>query len=483
MSNSSPAEAPSSSVNSRVQSSTGWVFAAYLVQQGVRLAANLVLTRILLPDAFALMALVLIVLMGVEMLSDVGIRASVLRDEKAERVEFYQTAWTLQTIRGLILAALVAAISVPVAAFYEQPELRNLLLVVAIVPIIHGLEHTGVYLAERRLTYFKVFLAHVSEPLIAAPIGIFIAISTGSVWALAAMAVLGMTARVVMGHILFRSTPIRFRMHPESAWSMVHFGKWILLSTAISWLMFQIDRMSLGKLVELKTLGIYSIALMWAEVPLLAARRWVGSIFYPLVSNWFRNSPDAGEQAARYRQQVCLAAAIPFGIGLGLAGPIMNLLYEPPFTESATFLSILLIAAWIGVMEEMYLQMLMAWGQPRKRMWACGAAVVTFLVLLYPLFNLYGAWGVALARVFAMLALLAGQWWGLRPHAPVSLLQDAIATVPMLAVAALTWLLSEFLTRTTGPLASLGICAVLGAAVTVAVIRHNRERLFTNPGA
>ena len=102
--------------------------------------------------------------------------------------------------------------------------------------------------------------------------------------------------------------------------------------------------------------------------------------------------------------------------------------------------------------------------------------------MLYPLFNLYGAWGVALARVLAMLALLVGQWWGLRPHAPVSLVQDAIATVPMLAVAGITWALSEFLTRTTGPLVSLGICGAIGAAVSIAAIRHNRERLFTNPG-
>ena len=78
--------------------------AAFLVigfggQNVVRLGGNLILTRLLFPEAFGLMALVQIFLMGLQMFSDVGIQTSIVRDPRGEERAFRDAAWTLQDYR------------------------------------------------------------------------------------------------------------------------------------------------------------------------------------------------------------------------------------------------------------------------------------------------------------------------------------------------------------------------------------------------
>jgi len=454
----------------------------YLVQQGVRLASNLILTRILLPEAFALVALCNIVIIGCEMMSDVGIRASILRHPDATKPNFYKTAWTLQTIRGVLLGLIVLLLAIPMSKFYDAPELKFLLMALALQPVLLGCESVGVFLAERRLRYFNVFRAFIMEPLVAAPVGIIIAVTTESVWALAIMALAGIAARVIAGHIIFRETRMGFHLDRKATSELVNFGKWIVISSAIGFVMYQMDRLTLGKLVDLPLLGIYSIALMWAEVPLLMARRWISSIFHPLVARWFRNAADAGITASRYRTQVLYVAAVPFGIGVGLGAPILEMLYIPPFSDAGTFLTILLVAAWIGLTEEMYVQMLIAWGHPKKRMWSCIMAVIGFAICVYPLFLAFGAHGVALARVLTVTILLVVQWWFWRAHGNSRLLNDFGATAMMAAAAVVTWLVHEQIVRLFGNTPATIICMALGAVVCFVIANRNRARLLKNPG-
>lgn len=470
-------------IDNNIQTSTAWVMITYLVQQGVRLASNLILTRILAPEAFALVALCTIVIIGCEMMSDVGIRASILRHKDAEQPHFYKTAWTLQTLRGLILGSVVMALAIPMSEFYEAPQLKYLLFLLALQPVLLGCESIGVFLAERRLRYFNVFRAFVMEPLVAAPVGIIIAWQTGSVWALAIMAIAGITARVTAGHIIFRETRMGFHLNREATSDLINFGKWIIIASGLAFIMYQMDRLTLGKLVDLKLLGIYSIALMWAEVPLLMARRWISSIFHPLVAKWKRTAENPGDMASRYRSQVLFVAAVPFGIGVGLGAPILEMLYVPPFTQAGTFLTILLFAAWIGLTEEMYGQMLIAWGHPKKRMWSCLMAIIGFSILVYPLFGLFGAHGVAVARVATVAVLLVVQWWFWRADGSSKLLNDFAATLMMAGAAAATWLFHEQISRIFTHSVATVICMIIGGGICFFIANRNRARLLQNPGS
>jgi hypothetical protein len=81
---------------------------------------NLILTRLLFPEAFGLMALVQVFLSGLQMFSDIGIQTSVIRSKRGEDPAFLDTAWTVQVLRGGLLWLGCLGIAGPAAAFYEE---------------------------------------------------------------------------------------------------------------------------------------------------------------------------------------------------------------------------------------------------------------------------------------------------------------------------------------------------------------------------
>ena len=72
------------SLKKRVSASTSWVFAGHMTSQILRLASNLIMTRLLVPDMFGVMALVTVFIMGIAMFSDVGLQQNIVQSKKGE---------------------------------------------------------------------------------------------------------------------------------------------------------------------------------------------------------------------------------------------------------------------------------------------------------------------------------------------------------------------------------------------------------------
>ena len=76
-----------------------WSMFGFGTSHALRLGGNLVMTRLLFPEAFGIMALVEMVMHGVQMFSDLGLVTGVIRHPRGDELSFLNTAWTLQVIR------------------------------------------------------------------------------------------------------------------------------------------------------------------------------------------------------------------------------------------------------------------------------------------------------------------------------------------------------------------------------------------------
>jgi len=94
---------------------------------GLRLIGNLILTRILFPEAFGMMALIQIVIAGLTMFSDLGIHSAIIKDARGNDPDYLNTAWALQICRGVFLWLMTCLLAHPVATFYAAPELAQML--------------------------------------------------------------------------------------------------------------------------------------------------------------------------------------------------------------------------------------------------------------------------------------------------------------------------------------------------------------------
>ena len=91
----------SQSIKAKSVRSSGLTFLSIGGSNGLRLVSNLILTRLLFPEAFGLMALVQVFIAGLNMFSDAGIRTAIIRHTRGDDPDFLNTAWTIQIIRGM----------------------------------------------------------------------------------------------------------------------------------------------------------------------------------------------------------------------------------------------------------------------------------------------------------------------------------------------------------------------------------------------
>ena len=168
--------------------------------QLIRLLGNLVLTRILFPEAFGIMALATLLLTALSQFSDIGVMASIIRSKRGDDPTFLDTAWTVKVIRGGVLFLVACGLSYPMALFYEQSIYTQIIPVMAISLVIQGFMPTAIDTAYRnmemgRLTALEILSAFVNICLM-----IFLSWTLQSVWGL----VIGNAFAPMVSYIIFR---------------------------------------------------------------------------------------------------------------------------------------------------------------------------------------------------------------------------------------------------------------------------------------
>ena len=84
----------------RVLQAGGWIVAGFVLGQALRFAGNLVMTRLLVPEMFGVMALATMVMYGLALFSDLGLRQAIVQSRRGREAAFLNTAWALQIARG-----------------------------------------------------------------------------------------------------------------------------------------------------------------------------------------------------------------------------------------------------------------------------------------------------------------------------------------------------------------------------------------------
>ena len=163
-----------------------WTTGGYGLSQALRLATNLIVTRLLNPEAFGLMAIVDTLLIGLQMVSDTGIVQTLVQRKDPPDRDLLNTAWSIHALRGVLLCGALVLMARPLASWYGEPTLVWLLTVSGVVLILEGLQSTGKFVAAREMALRRLVLVDVVVQLSGIAIVITCAWLYHSVWALVA---------------------------------------------------------------------------------------------------------------------------------------------------------------------------------------------------------------------------------------------------------------------------------------------------------
>src|SRR5438067_1040994 len=265
-----PDTAAGASVGAAVAGGAAWTVLGFGTMQVLRFAFNLLLTRLLAPHVFGVIGLVNLVLQGLHMFSDLGIRQSVVQRPDGDDPDFLDTAWTLGVVRGFALGLVCAAVAWPLALFYDEPAMLWLIPLVGLTAVLDGWQSAGPMLLSRRLRRGRL----VAQELFSYVASMIVVLA--GLWLLRDLPpgrdsenlrLLVLVAGNVLSSVTdliisFRQVPglrHRFRWDRAALRELFHFGGWITLSTACTFLAATADKPVVGKLSS-EVLGAYEPA-------------------------------------------------------------------------------------------------------------------------------------------------------------------------------------------------------------------------------
>jgi len=371
----------------------------------LRLGSNLILTRLLFPEAFGLMALVQVFIGGLKMFSDIGIKTSIMQSGRGDDPDFLNMAWTVQILRGVLLWLLACAIARPVATLYEEPMLAFLLPVVGFSAVISGLMTTNVHTASRHLFLGRQTVIDLSVQAAGVCVMVTLAWILQSVWALVIGGLFSATAKVIAMQIAMPGIRNRLHWDRDAFWELIGFGQYIFLATVAGFFINQGDRAILGAYISTGELGVYAIGFLIGTLPFTMAKVLSNRVVLPI----YRMRPPAESAANRAKmlrgRRLVVAATLSLSAGFAFVSvPMIDLLYDPRYALAGPMVCLFGLALVPQLTFSCYDSALLANGDSRRFFLLMALTALLQTGLLFLAVQTFGIPGAILSPPLAALA-------------------------------------------------------------------------------
>ncbi len=356
------------SIGKRAKRGAALVVASMAFGQVMRLASNLILTRLLLPEHFGVMAMVNIFVAGINMFSDLGVRQSIIQNKLGDDPRFLNTAWTIQVIRGFGVWAVACLLAYPLGywLYTDMPELAVLLPVASLIAVIFGFQSTKVYTRSRHLVMGREIALEIASALIGLVSMAVLAYLYESVWALVAGLLIQSVFQSSLSHVIFPGPINRFAWHRDCLSELFSFGKWIFLGTLMMFIGTNADRLILGKLITKEQLGVYNIAFMLSSMPKMVLKRLGNKVIFPAISRKAELSRDQlRNKLLGSQRKLALVMIVPCVLLCVAGDKFVHTAWDARYHEAGWMTSLMSLGLWIAVVRTSAGPALMAVGKPQ----------------------------------------------------------------------------------------------------------------------
>jgi O-antigen/teichoic acid export membrane protein len=446
-----------------------WALGWRLLTRLLGLVNTLVLARLLVPGDFGLVAIATGFSQGIMALSQVGMEDALIRHRHATR-EHYDTAFTINLLRGLATSAVVAALAWPVAAFFSEPRLGPVLLTLAACSLVTAFDNIATIEFRRDFAFAREFKLLLLPRLLAIAVTLSVAAFTHSHWALVAGIATSLLLSTFMG---YRMHAYRPRLSLAHWHELSRLSQLIWASGVVVMLRDRIDGFVVGRMLGLQQAGVYLVGAELATIPTHELAGPIGRASFPSLSAAVRAGAETSQAYLRILAGALLVS-LPAGVLVTLlAEPIVLLALGAQWTAAIPVMRILGVVGAALALGSVTSMLLSAHGILRPGfnilLLSTSVRLLGALALVGPL----GLVGAALAHALTIVVenfgfvIVAFRHFGIRAAELLASVWRSVFAAALMAAA--LWAGSGVLPAGL-PLLTLAAGAALGLAVYAAVL-------------
>ncbi len=365
-----------------------------VVERAARFARNVILARLLAPEEFGVMAIVIAVSGFFDALTEVGVRQAVVQNRRGDTDGFLNVAWWFSAVRGVGLYLVGYAIAPLAARFYADESLTAILRVVFLSLLLTGLTSARFFVLEKRLQFGWYVCLTQGAGFAGTVVSLVAALYIRNVWAL----VLGFVAEPAIRCLLsFAAFPMRPSLHldRESLRDLIAFTRGMAGLPLLTCLAMQADVFVLGRVVSKETLGMYSLAWALANTPLVLFSKVIQPMILPVLAGMQNDFGRLRSAVLRTTRYVMLFSVPPAVCLVVFGRPILAVTYGRPYEIMALPFALLCVYFTIYVIGTVLVSTHLAIGRPeyQRRFLLIWTALVA--AGIYPASRGFGPAGAA----------------------------------------------------------------------------------------
>ena len=348
-------------LKSKTIKGAGWSAADAFLAQGVSFIIGLVLARLLSPEEYGLIGIVMIFVTVLNSVVDCGFSTAVIRKQDANDDD-YNTMFYTNMLFSIILYACLAISSPLIAGFFEREELIQLVPAMGLTIIINALSLTQQTILTKRIDFKTKTKASLLSSVISGIVGVICAYCGLGVWSLVIQMLLQKALYTVILWILNKWWP-SFRFSWNSFHYMWGFGWKLLLSGLLDNIWQQIYQLVVGKFYNPTTLGQYTRARHYAALFSSNLTTVVQRVSYPALAGI---QDDQERMVAAYRKviKVTMFVTAICMLFLGaISEPLIVCLIGEKWLEASTYLPLICISMSLYPLHAINLNMLQVQGR------------------------------------------------------------------------------------------------------------------------
>src|ERR1700676_5318807 len=178
--------------------------ASFGAQAIIKLGSSLILTRILRPEAYGIITILMSVTFVIELIGDINVTLFIIRDKHGEEPRYLNTAWTLQLARAVLNSVILFFCAPLIAQYiYHAPSLANPLRFISIWYIVAGLQSMSFPIAIRRKRSRIIVYSELAATFLSSSFAVIYCYYSRDYWGLIYAIVLQRALLTVMTHLYY----------------------------------------------------------------------------------------------------------------------------------------------------------------------------------------------------------------------------------------------------------------------------------------
>jgi O-antigen/teichoic acid export membrane protein len=332
-------------LRSKATRGAGFILVAQFASQVLGVVNLAIVARFLGPEDFGVYALGIVVMTAAETFTALGTER-ILIQRPAMDGDFVGAAWLVRIIRGVFISGVCFAIAPVYASVVNEPQAEHVVWILALGPVLYGLNSPGEVLAQRQLQFGRIAVFQISTRVVQSLLIVSLAYYLRNVYALAFGSLATSLLRCGFSWMWF-GVPHLPRYHRTHFRELLSRGRHYFVISSCTFVTAHADDLLIGRYLGSATLGYYHLAYRFSEWVVDLLSSVVGIVALPMFSK-LQGESERLRRALDQVFQIQMAVLAPICVFiLFFSDLIVNGLLGEEYQASALLVQVL-VAVTVG---------------------------------------------------------------------------------------------------------------------------------------